>query len=808
MSLYFTGKAADVNWRIHPIFDEEVAHVVETPDFVYFTSRNTQESNKYETFLSLFRYDKKGEELMALSTTNILNGNTVSDVIYNPDKGYLAVLYTDNNIDLLYNDGTVANISDFSRTELSYSQHVNSMAVDAEKDRLYLATDFGYVAINDKKYEVAESRIYGVPLQSFSRIGDKYVAIKDNEILSAPVSSPRLSLDQYTTETELDNGVNILPLNDNLGLIISGEKNSRKAGLLKLSASGMEVENVLTGPFNNIDLSTKGVVVTGGGNVYCIGKDGAIDSAVLPEAYQSGAASTTNLSEFWVGEMRKGLTSIKNTGGNWSVTRDWMLPDGPATYLTTSFANHPSKGFLMLGYGYSYLTTLLSSYNPMQLSGYKQGRWTNYAPAYTNPSRSNVLTATNGFVVDPDKNEYVYVTSYHQGFARLNLNDPKDILHFRKPGSSNLQENDVVLDFLPSSIYRTISAPFFDAAGNLWMYYWNNSTETAMPHFICWTAEDRRATTSAKDVRLPKSVEWNVYDENTNMPCAIPILKTGKGLMLYSSYANGKGNLLLIDTAGTPTDASDDKTYFISSIHDSDGNELSDIGRIRFLWEDPSTGYVWVGHQTGVFYLIPSKVVAGDNTVYRVKVPRNDGTNLADYLLDGSAVSHMTSDGDGRKWFALYGGGIVGTSADGREILEEFNTSNSPIPSDNVVGIGYNSENNSLMISTSSGYAEYALPKAQSASTKADVKVYPNPVRPEYSGYVTITDIPQGSFVKITDSYGHLVKELGIMTGFDILWDISDSNFNRVKSGVYHIMVSPSDENSSYSAVGKILVVS
>lgn len=37
--------------------------------------------------------------------------------------------------------------------------------------------------------------------------------------------------------------------------------------------------------------------------------------------------------------------------------------------------------------------------------------------------------------------------------------------------------------------------------------------------------------------------------------------------------------------------------------------------------------------------------MAGDGKVTRIKVARNDGTNLADYLLNLVPVNHITSDG-------------------------------------------------------------------------------------------------------------------------------------------------------------------
>lgn len=63
-------------WKIHPTFDGTVTRLVDTPRFVYFTSRTQpyEAGSAYNgtEHLSLFRYDKEGEELMALSSDNVL----------------------------------------------------------------------------------------------------------------------------------------------------------------------------------------------------------------------------------------------------------------------------------------------------------------------------------------------------------------------------------------------------------------------------------------------------------------------------------------------------------------------------------------------------------------------------------------------------------------------------------------------------------------------------------------------------------------------------------------------------------------
>lgn len=803
-------RAADADWKIHPIFDEEVSHVIETPDYVYFTSRQMSKNTLSETFFSLFRYSKAGDELMALSPSNILNGNSVRDVIYNPYKGYMLVLYKDYNIDLLLNNGKVVSFPYYYQSSITNDKFVYSMSVDKENDRVYLATDFGYVAINDKKNEIAESRIYNIPVQSFCRVGDQYLLISENELLMAPVSDPRLSINQYENVGTFDNPLELHALDGNIVMIVGETEEVPYIKILSVNADGVnELNDYRPGKIQNIEYNPSGISVSAEGYLYQFNSDGSLTKHNKPTNYWNMPSSSYNFTEIWSAQKRKGLSSIKKSGDNWNVVKNWMLPNAPATYGTSSFINHPQKGLLLISAGSVPSTAQLDTFFPMQFSGLKKDRWTNYAPAYTNPDRTNILNSPSGMVMDPDNNSYIYITSYHNGILRLNLDNPTDILHLSDAGDSDRgKDGFVVMPSRPQTNIRwsNISAPKFDKNNNLWATYANfDNAENPHPYLYCWLAADRKASTSASNVKQPKVVEINQKVSPRNTALLEPLLKTGNGLLVFANNEYDE-KLILFDTNGTPEDMSDDKVYYFQNFIDSDGSHI-ELRNVKCIWEDPSTGYVWLGHLNGLCYFSPSAVKQGDYTLYRVKVSRNDGTNLADYLLEGVSVNGITADSEGRKWFATAGGGVVCTTSDCREIIEEFTAANSPLPSDDIYGISYNSDNNSLMFSTSEGYGEYFLPAVQTASTKSDIRVYPNPVRPEYSGYVTITDIPQGSFVKITDVKGNLVKELGVMNGFELLWDISDSNYNRVKSGVYYIMVSPSGDSSSYSGVGKVLVM-
>jgi hypothetical protein len=82
--------------------------------------------------------------------------------------------------------------------------------------------------------------------------------------------------------------------------------------------------------------------------------------------------------------------------------------------------------------------------------------------------------------------------------------------------------------------------------------------------------------------------------------------------------------------------------------------------------------------------------------------------------------------------------------------------------------------------------------------------VFPNPVREDYEGPVTITGLVEGSSVKVTDISGNLVFET-ISLGGQVTWDLRNYRSARVATGVYLVFCSNAD--GSLTAVTKMLVI-
>lgn len=216
-------------------------------------------------------------------------------------------------------------------------------------------------------------------------------------------------------------------------------------------------------------------------------------------------------------------------------------------------------------------------------------------------------------------------------------------------------------------------------------------------------------------------------------------------------------------------------------------------------------GNVWIASSNGPFYISSADAIAGNDAFIQHKVPRNDGTNLADYLLSDVKTRCIAVDGANRKWMGTENGVFL-ISSDCNTLLQHFTTENSPLPSNTVYDICIDNNSNIVYFATERGLCSYASDATQPSEemTKDNVYAYPNPVTPEYTGKITIVGLSFNADVKIVTSNGALVNQ-GRSTGGSYQWDGRDLKGKRVASGVY--MVQAATETGDKGVVCRIAVV-
>ena len=252
-------------------------------------------------------------------------------------------------------------------------------------------------------------------------------------------------------------------------------------------------------------------------------------------------------------------------------------------------------------------------------------------------------------------------------------------------------------------------------------------------------------------------------------------------------------------------DMDNDKIIAYESFVNQDDTKINVQDGIRCVAEDMEQN-IWVGSSGGPFVLEKNEIENNGNTFTQVKVPRNDGTNYADYLLAKIDISCIAIDGANRKWFGTNNNGVYLISADNLVQVQHFTTDNSKLLSNNVLSIAINNTTGEVFFATDKGLCSYISDATETNTemTTDNVWAYPNPVEPGYTGNITITGLSMNADIKILTANGAIVNE-GRSNGGTYVWDGCDKKGRRVASGVY--MVATATCKGEKGTVCKIAIV-
>ena len=252
---------------------------------------------------------------------------------------------------------------------------------------------------------------------------------------------------------------------------------------------------------------------------------------------------------------------------------------------------------------------------------------------------------------------------------------------------------------------------------------------------------------------------------------------------------------------GTLSDSGDDQ-YVQLTAGSNSGNLPSD--NVTAIAAD-FDGEIWIGTDAGFAILYNAANAFGANPgefdAQRVKVSFEGNV---EYVLGNTHITDIEVDGGNRKWVATANAGVLLLSSDGSEILEQFTTENSPLISNNIFDLKLDQSNGELYIITDMGLISYRSDASYEDPTYDGFVVFPNPVRPQHSGPVTIQGIRYNSDVKITDASGNLVYKT-TSNGGTATWNCRAINGDPVVTGVYFIWTATNAGKDK--KVGKVLVI-
>lgn len=212
---------------------------------------------------------------------------------------------------------------------------------------------------------------------------------------------------------------------------------------------------------------------------------------------------------------------------------------------------------------------------------------------------------------------------------------------------------------------------------------------------------------------------------------------------------------------------------------------------------------LWIGTFKGLRILNSVDRFISETALTTTNIVIQDG-DLAQELFYQQVIQDIKVDGANNKWVAIADAGVFQVSPNGQTTLRRFTKENSPLPSNNVLDIEIDEVSGEVFFATDKGLVSFLGAATKGDDDLQNVYIYPNPVRPEYSGTVKISGLMDKVNLKITDIEGNLVFET-TSSGGTVEWDTTAFGKYKVASGVYMVFVSSSD--AAETTVKKIMVV-
>ena len=711
---------------------------------------------------SLFSYDPAANEVVPITTVSGLLGDNVSTLTISDNYmmvGYLNGMLGFHNL----TDGSVVldNSIDRNITIPGNNKSINSFLL---KDQtLYISANYGISSYDFANNRFIESYFFGVnnsqiQVNQTELVGTSLYAATEQGLYKASTDNPNLLLESAWSKIAEGQWKAIGLINNTLLGVVQSGTVSICAALINDVAVESHRES---GTLLWVDVKENALILSFSNKILSFDADQLVSTLATATGNLSGQtfSSATQLGDnLFIGTSGSGLLLH-----NPSETRV-VSPSGPSRNEIFDLSVI-AENDIWIAHG-----AFNQYYNPYPLNAYgisrlSEGGWQNLPFSSLSGARSIVSVAPN-----PNDTNQLFACSMHEGLLEINNGVVGTLWNQTNSGLESL--DPIELGQNPN--YRSVRVRdvAFDSEGSMW----------SITSFV------------AKGLKKHNVVgNWQSVD-------LLPVLSSPTRAAGYSKLeislndeiyfgSSSSGLIGYTEINGTPV---------LRSIGVAENLPTEDVRSVALDYDDN----LWIGTTNGLRVLYGARRMFTQD-VSASTVVIEEGGNVGE-LLASQNIKAIEVDGNNQKWVATDGAGVFLFAEDGKKTIHHFTKENSPLPTNFIQSLAYDNQSGKIFIGTSSGLVAFQGNAYAPSETLENIEVYPNPIRPQYNGPLTIRGLQANCVVKITDIVGNAVYET-LSTGGSVQWDMNSFSGKRVRSGVYLIFVTTKDGLDS--SVEKVMII-
>jgi hypothetical protein len=714
---------------------------------------------------AIFTYDLSTEEISSISTINGLSGNPISTAYYSENNGLYVIGYENGLIEIVIDgeDNVLKVVDILDKTTIPPNMktinHFNEY-----NGRLYISTGFGISVYNLESLEFGDTYFIGdlgsqINITQTTVQGDLiYASSSENGIKSALVADENI-IDYQQWATVIGGGYKGI---QSLGVELYAVNNSNIILKFDLDVGFLQIDTFLS-PVIDFRAFSGVLTITTNSSIHSFSEGYVLINEITSlfeydYLLQAGYAFNNS---FYLGTADLGMLIVP-----FNVNRALqVLPEGPL--YNQPFTIEASPGKLWVAFGDVDLT-----FNPYPLtrkgiSNYRNESWTNIK--YDSLTDLLDVEDVNDLVFiksNPNNPNETYMSSYQKGLLKIKNQDPT-ILYNETNSPLEIPGGDEALGI-------RLYGSDFDKQDNFWFV--QSRIDKGL---IKLTPEGQFQTIDISNI-------INAEDELALGKLAV----SREGYVFFGAVSSGL-------VGYNPT------TNEFNKIGEALGNGNLPSTDIKALAFD-NQNRLWIGTRKGlrVLYSARNFFESGADIDSQPIIILDDG--VPQELLFLQSITDIEVDGSNNKWVSTATSGVFYLSSNGQETLLRFTSANSPLPSDTVLDISIDDADGTVYFATKDGLVAYDGTSTAPGEDLESVYAYPNPVRPNYFGNVTIDGLTAKANVKITDITGNLVFETTSQGG-SVEWDTTAFGKYKVASGVYLVLIT-SDDNL-LTKVAKIMII-